>query len=219
MVEVMINMKSLRHLVVALLCNSLIFLPIASVRAADSLTLPSGDLIAPIIKHTPITTKLLVGEKPTVKATVTDNVGVQRVTVFYRHIGSDNFQRKQMAPEIGSTSYSTTLPKATVPGIEYYIQAVDKAGNSILHGHTFSPLVVGVTTKAPAQSQSSLAATSGQPEEKRGISKWVWIGVGVLALGAAAASGGGGGSSGGEPPPAGLDEPSTGTITLSAPTP
>lgn len=215
----MINMKSLRHFVVALLCNSLIFLPIASVGAAESLSLPSGDLIAPIIKHTPITTKLQVGETPTIKATVTDNVGVQRVTVFYRHIGSDNFQRKQMAPEIGSTRYSTTLPKATVPGIEYYIQAVDKAGNSILHGHTFSPLVVGVTTKVAAQSQNSLTNTSDQPEEKRGISKWVWIGVGVLALGAAAASGGGGGSSGGKPPPTGVDEPSTGTIILSAPTP
>jgi hypothetical protein len=124
-----------------------------------------------------------------------------------------------MAPEIGSTNYSTTLPKAVMPGIEYYIQAVDKAGNSILHGHTFSPLIVGVTTKAPPKSQSALATISDQPEEKRGISKWVWIGVGVLALGAAAAGGGGGGSSGGEPPPAGLDEPTTGTITLTAPTP
>lgn len=211
-------MKLLQHFVVALLCNSLIFLPIVGARAAESLTLPSGDLIAPIIKHTPITNKLLVGEKVTIKAMVTDNIGVQRVTVFYRNIGSDNFQRKQMAPEIGSTNYSTTLPKAVMPGIEYYIQAVDKAGNSILHGHTFSPLVVGVTTKAPAQSQSALATISDQPEEKRGISKWVWIGVGVLALGAAAAGGGGGGSSGGETPPAGLDE-TNGTVVITGVTP
>ncbi len=46
--------------------------------------------------------------------------------------------------------------------------------------------------------------------QKKKISKWVWIGLGVLAVGAAAGGGGGGGGSD-APPPAGAD---TGDVTV-----
>ena len=56
-------------------------------------------------------------------------------------------------------------------------------------------------------------ATPASKEEKSGVSKWVWIGLGVVAVGAALAAGGGGGGGGEQPPP------STGTIVINGPAP
>ena len=202
--------RILRLFIVAIISNSLIFLPLVNTYAAEGLALPSGDLIAPEIISPPITNKIPPGDT-TIHATVSDNVGVKSVTVFYRNIGATDFQRKEMMREIGTEDYSVTLSEMMEPGIEYYIQATDQAGNTILHGHTFSPLTLTVSSDAlPQEGQDAMAVVAPQDEktEKKGISKWVWIGLGVLAVGAIAASGGGG-----------TTVATTGTINITGPTP
>ena len=206
--------RILRLFIVAIISNSLIFLPLVNTYAAEGLALPSGDLIAPEIISPPVTKQIPPGDT-TIHATVTDNVGVKNVTIFYRNIGAIDFERTEMMRELGvDDEYSVTLPEIMVPGIEYYIQATDQAGNTILHGHTFSPLTLTVSLDAlPQEGQDAIAAApqEGAAEKPdKGISKWVWIGLGVLAVGAIAASGG---DSGGTP------EPTTGTINITGPTP
>ena len=182
-----------------------------SASAAEDLSLPSGDLVAPKVKHSPITKEIPSGEATNIRAKVTDNIGVQSVILFYRDIGNSDFKRMQMKRELGSDNYAATLPKATAPGLEYYIQATDRAGNTILHGHSFSPLAITVSGAAPPE-EDTIALTP-KPAKKK-ISKWVWIGLGAVVLGAAAAAGGGGSSSSDDPAPL-----PTGTLAVSAPTP
>lgn len=206
--------RILRSFIVAIISSSLIFLPLVNANAAEGLALPSGDLVAPEIQSPPITKKIPPGERTIIHATVTDNVGVKNVTIFYRNIGAIDFQRKEMMREIGTEDYSVTLSEMMEPGIEYYIQATDQAGNTILHGHTFSPLTLTVSSDAlPQEGQDAMAVApqDEKTEEKKGISKWVWIGLGVLAVGAIAASGG---DSGG-----GTTVATTGTINITGPTP
>ena len=201
--------RILRLFIVAIISNSLIFLPLVNTYAAEGLALPSGDLIAPEIISPPITNKIPPGDT-TIHATVSDNVGVKSVTVFYRNIGATDFQRTEMMREIGTEDYSVTLPAIMAPGIEYYIQATDQAGNTILHGHTFSPLTLAVSPDVlPQEGQDAMAvAPQDEKTEKKGVSKWVWIGLGVLAVGAIAASGGGD-----------TTVATTGTINITGPTP
>lgn len=54
--------RMLRSFIVIIISNSLIFLPLVNANTAEGLALPSGDLIAPEIKHTPISTTILFGE-------------------------------------------------------------------------------------------------------------------------------------------------------------
>ena len=213
-------MKRILHrFLVVIISHSLIFLPMVNTNAAEDLAFPGGDLIAPEIDSPPITQKIAPGERVTVNATVTDNVGVKNVTIFYRDMGETNFKREEMVQSPGTNDYSTTLPEIIAPGIEYYIQATDQAGNTLLHGHTFAPLTLNVQADAIAGEEQLAAAPQEKAaaESKKGVSKWVWIGLGVLAVGALAAAAGGGGDDGGSVP--GEPEPTSGTVNITGPTP
>ena len=203
--------RMLRSFLVIIISNSLIFLPLVNVSAAEDLALPSGDVIAPEIKHTPNTAIIPVGGFIDIHATVTDNVGVKDVIVFYRDkISTKDFKRIKMTRELGANFYSASLSSVTAPGIEYYIQATDLAGNTILHGHTFSPLSVTVSTDAPAQEETEKRVMVLQDAPvaapSKGVNRWVWIGLGVLAVGAL---------SGSDDPV----KPTTGTVTITGSTP
>ncbi len=119
-----------------------------------------------------------------------------------------------MNRNLDSFIYTAQLTATDSPGLEYYIQATDLAGNTLLFGYAFSPLIITVVPAA----MDNIAATDnsdtggGEEKKKSGISKWVWIGLGVVVAGAALSGGGGGGGNGPEPPP-------TGTLTISGPTP
>lgn len=188
-----------------LLSAVLVLQPFA-VLAADQLALPSGDLTAPEVVHEVPKVPLVPGADNKITVKVTDNVGVKQVLLFYRTIGATEYSRVQMQ-KADVDNYIVTLTAGIVaaPGLEYYIQAEDLAGNTLLHGYSFSPLIAkvlatGETTAASATddrniatavSASAASSGAGEPFWKN---KWVWIGLGVVVA-AAAAGGGGGGSS------------------------
>ncbi len=218
--------KILRDLAIVILSLSLIYAPLTH---AAQLALPSGDLIAPQISHEPPQENVRAGSSQQIKATITDNVGIKTVTLFYRHIGSENYKRIQMNKADSSDEYVATLgfEETQEPGIEYYIQAVDLAGNALLHGYSFSPLKIGIapeigaSDKITAQVSTDFSATEQvEKEEVLGenrTNKWLWIGLGVLAVGVVAAVASGGSDDGGTTQTgAGTN---TGTISLTAPVP
>ncbi len=204
----------LRQSLIFFTCYSLVCLPLVQ---AGQLSLPSGDLVAPKITQEQYIDKVAQGANHEVTVTVTDNVGVNQVTLFYRSIGTEEYKRKAMDNIVNKDDYHTTVDADQIkaPGLEYYIQAMDNAGNTLLHGYSFSPLSVktvsGSDDTAVANSNSSTNYFEAEESSSIWSNKWLWIGLGVVAVGLAA-SGGGGGGGGGDAPTATL------TINASDPT-
>jgi len=151
---------------------------------------PGDDHIAPQIQHQ-VPGREVPGRKAlTIDAIVTDNVKVAGVTLYYRSMGSADYQELDMVPTVGDR-YAAVLDasKVTEPGIEYYIQAADEAGNTSLRGFSFSPLMVAVGAAAPIEEAKEEAA-GARPWYKKPV---VWAVVGGVVAAAALAGGGGGG--------------------------
>lgn len=209
-------MRKFKSFLVVLVCQSLVFTNI--LWAGEQLSLPSPDITAPEVSHNPFTDPIVSESDVTIQANVTDNVQVKSVTLFYRIIGEKNYQQLNMK-QIGWTdTYSVLIESVPTPGIEYFIQAEDTAGNTLLHGYSFSPLVVKAQPSTQPSEAQEMAVTEAAPEavapgeakKKSSGMKWIWIGLGALAVGAIAAAAGGGGDGG---------STDQGTVVVSAPTP
>jgi len=89
------------------------------------------DTIQPVITHTPIT-EAAPGLPLTISADVTDNVGVQSVTLYYRHMGDTTYASRAMAHTTGNR-YTATLEGSLLssPGLDYYIHAGDGVGAAL----------------------------------------------------------------------------------------
>jgi hypothetical protein len=214
-------MRTYHNLISFVVFVSLVFQPLFTL-SAQELRLPAADVSAPNIEHKTITEKVAVGQPLAISVTATDDTGIKSVILHYRVVGDAKFKSLTMVKGEGSDKYIAEIPEddVRIPGIEYYIEAADLAGNKVLRGYSFSPLKVVVV---PAGYQETVVATPSpetKPEDKsqeKGFfaRNWMWIGLGVLAVGglAAAVGGGGGGGGGGD------NTPSTGSITVSAPVP
>jgi hypothetical protein len=190
-----------RHGLVLLVCFSLVFSPL--IRAAQ-LSLPAADLVAPKITQEHYVDTVEKNKNHKISVTVKDNVKVKQVILYYRVIGSKNYKTKAMQNKPNTNQYIATIYSKEIssPGVEYYIQAADYAGNTLLHGYSFSPLSVKTISASTAIAASETNPSTKPKDEDDDDSifsnKWLWIGLGVLALGAAA-SGGSSGGGGGTP--------------------
>ena len=207
-----------------------ILLPLSPLWAQELKFPEDIDLMAPTIQHEPPAQASPAEEKLLIEATITDNVAVEETTLFYRPLGYPEYSSINMEL-IANHLYSAAIPREEVqePGIEYYIQASDEAGNMVMRGFSFSPLIVTVTPALPGveekkdqaiagieEPQESFRLATEEPAVKPWYKKWwVWTLVAVVIGGAAAASGGGGG--GGEG--AGAPTLTTGSATISGPIP
>jgi len=215
--------RTIRSIIVAFISISLIFLPLANASAGDESASAVIDLIAPEISSPNIAQELYTDEPANIQAMVTDNEGVKSVTLFYRNIGASDFKSAEMERSTETDIYSIKLTDISEPGVEYYIQATDLSGNAISHGHSIAPLTITILLETLPQSddvavasanpedlpQNGLDLEEGSAEKSGGISKWVWIGLGVLLVGAAAGGGGGGGTT----------AATTGTVTITGTNP
>jgi len=188
---------------------------------ASNSALPNADFVGPTIEHTAISDSIEMGTTHQIKAVVTDNVGVETVLLFYRVVGSHDYKRVQMFGIAGTDEYTITLSDTETqePGIEYYFQAIDHAGNSLLYGYSFSPLLLNIaknaTQESPAQAQAEKDDQTLATKPARKVNKWVWIGLSVIAVGVVAAIAGGGDDTDTNT----ATKPDTGTIVISGPGP
>jgi len=218
--------RTIRSIIIAFISISLIFLPLANASAGDDSASAVIDLIAPEISSPNIAQELYSDEPANIQAMVTDNEGVKNVTLFYRNIGASDFKSAEMERSTETDIYSIKLTDISEPGVEYYIQATDLSGNAISHGHSIAPFTITILLESVPQSDE-VAVASANPEDlpqtapdleegsvqkSGGVSKWVWIGLGILLVGAAA---GGGGSGGG----GGTTAATTGTVTITGTNP
>ncbi|MCC6208548.1 MAG: hypothetical protein IT488_10415 [Gammaproteobacteria bacterium] len=201
---------------VMFLSLSLAFPGVSSGRAIG---LPPADASPPQIIHIPLTE--FPADMPLrVQATVTDNVGVAEVMLMYRGMGDSEYRRMPMLEAHGSDIYSADLPDTAGPRIEYFIQAHDRDGNAT-PDLGLEPNLITVTSMATDVAAAPDDAIAPLPARERegGVSTWVWIGLGVVAMAALAS----GGSSGGDAVNSGTsgnsDNSGTGTVTITAPVP
>lgn len=110
---------------------------------SGKITVQAYDTMAPNIYHSPVV-HAFTGSKLMISATVTDNVAVDTVTLYYRTKGDTEWKTKQMLSI--NDKYSVAIPAAevTTAGIKYYIEAKDGQGNKICKGSSENPYEVTV---------------------------------------------------------------------------
>ena len=105
----------------------------AESKPSGQVSVVAKDVQAPQIIHTPLTTAV-TGSKLCISATVTDNVAVTGVTLFYRTTGESSW--KSLPMTANNSKYSVYLSAAdiTLAGLEYYIVATDGVSESYAGG-------------------------------------------------------------------------------------
>lgn len=181
---------------------TLVFQPFATLWAQSAAEPQAADDTPPSILHEPISEAFPHGQAFDLKATVTDDSGIEEVRLYYRVKGNANYKSVPMSRIEGSDEYLARIPEHDVwgPSFQYYIRATDKAGNALQRGLDFSPMKIDLTSSRP---QPPPAAPAPVSKPKSSVWKWVLVGVGVAAVAGLAAALGGGGGNGGEPQPAG----------------
>jgi alpha-tubulin suppressor-like RCC1 family protein/subtilisin family serine protease len=111
------------------------------------------DTIAPFITHMPIQ-QANVGQPVQFFADVTDNVKVEKVTLFYKGADDSTFKQKDMVNSTGNR-YSTTLDGSIIlaPWMDYYIEATDGASKA-QYGNQNQPYRIIVSDKPTITSVS-----------------------------------------------------------------
>jgi MYXO-CTERM domain-containing protein len=109
------------------------------------------DTTPPTITHTKVADGRTAGSSVDIQATITDASGVASAAVYYRTTGGTTFASLAMSQVSGNT-WSVTLPgtAVSVPGVDYYIEAIDTSNNHATEpaGAPASVLTFTVTTAA-----------------------------------------------------------------------
>ncbi len=195
-------MRGFASRLLALLIGILLPLTAALAQQQD-LQLPAPDITAPKLVYDPAAEPATAGQPFVISVTATDETGVESVSLFYRRTGEGAFTRLEM-DAIGGDMYMVMVPAEDMrePGIEYYVQAADQAGNTVLRGYSFQPLAVEVVPGPTVEVEPEPIPQPAAPEPEPTVAKadsgaptWIWVLLGVGA--AAALAGGGGGGAGG----------------------
>ena len=104
-------------------------------KPSGSVAVTAKDTVAPVIIHTPVTTAA-TGSKLGISATVTDNVQVKSVTLYYRTVGESAWSKLEMTAAANNSRYTAYIPadKLSTDGLEYYITATDGVGETLALG-------------------------------------------------------------------------------------
>jgi hypothetical protein len=102
----------------------------------------SKDTMAPVMYHTPVY-QAFAGRNLVINATVTDNVAVQSVKLYYRQTGAGDWTVAEMNKLNDKYSAVISAAYVTTDGLEYYIEATD--GNSrVWRGTAEEPYAITV---------------------------------------------------------------------------
>ena len=130
--------------------------------ASNTATARPVDTIKPIMSHNVISTAPY-GSTVLVQAQVTDNIGVQSVTLYYRSTGDTAYTSLDMV-NVSGNNYRASIPASATlpPGVEYYIAATDGASYAY-SGRSATPntIVVENTPVVSAVTPSSGSSNGG----------------------------------------------------------
>lgn len=209
------------RLLSVMLSLALVLAPLAQVQAQFE------DTEAPVLIHRQLDSGV-AGELQTFLARVSDDFGVSEVTLFYRQSDTGEFNSLNMRPlldSIGEYMIAIETSVTDYAGFQYYIEAVDEAGNRTNRGFEYAPIILPLSAPAVASNNTpgpivqpgTQVPETGPVPQSDGFAispTTVLLGIGaLLAVGALVAGGSGG--DGGDTPDTGVDpDPSTVTITV-----
>ncbi|MBX2886018.1 MAG: hypothetical protein KTR32_39045 [Granulosicoccus sp.] len=162
---------------------------------------PGADFEPPIIELEQVDTGVL-GETQSISVTAVDNDEIDSVVLYYRFGPTGLFATLGMQEVLGSSRYSASVETVGVTEnqLQYYIQAIDVSQNVVLKGFAFEPLIRKLESKtipaiAATQTEPPVPATSDEQTEPVTEKKinFLYVALGVLAVGAIASAAGGGG--------------------------
>jgi len=150
------------------------------------------DLEPPVIAHDPISGPLKANQTLDIKVRITDDHGVFSATLFYRTVGAKEFRSLAMRlSENDNSVYEVEIPAADIspPKLEYYIQATDVSGNTVLRGGRLFPLSAAVESDFIPLAPTTAAAGEANDDNTKGLhltnasssrKTWLWIAGGAL---------------------------------------
>ena len=141
------------------------------------------------------------GDTQVFSARVEDADGeVDAVRFHFRESGGNAYEARPMTPLPGTDLYTVSIEDLgpDVAAVEYYIDAIDTAGNRSIEGFAFDPLervlVERGDSGAPAAETDAVPAADGLSTGR----KIVYGVLGLLVVGGVAAALSGGGDDGGD---------------------
>lgn len=133
-------------------------------RPSNIISCASLDDELPVIKHS-AAKSLTNGINATITATITDNVGVNSVALYYRMQGETEYKRVMMINTSGHTYSAQISSKDITPGIlEYYMEAADSVAYAY-SGTSAEPYAVVVESNAVITSVKAENGVVGQEVE------------------------------------------------------
>lgn len=138
-----------------------------AIQAQPEIQQVATDHTPPTLAHEPVP-RVVEGQPFTFVVHARDDFGVDQLRLLYRRDKFTDFQAVALQAVEGGRYEVTLQPDELVgPTLEYYIEAVDRAGNVSLSGTTMAPLAVEIVS----------------PEHVD--KKWRWAGlVGAIAVAA-----------------------------------
>jgi hypothetical protein len=91
---------------------------------SGKITIMSMDTMAPNIYHSPVRTAY-TNSALMISATVTDNLGLRAVTLYYRSVGETEWRTTEMTAVNSRYTGRISAEYLTTDGLEYYISATD----------------------------------------------------------------------------------------------
>ncbi len=164
----------------------------SSLELSDSEIVPI-DLEPPLIDHEALISGM-AGDVQTFSALVRDERGVESVQFYFRMESSGDFASIPMRLIPGTSNFVVTIETSSHHKvIEYYIEARDTGGNRVLKGFPSRPLVrdLGAPGAPPTAVAEPASVSADRP-------RWLYVLLGVAAVGLLISQSDGGGG-GGDP--------------------
>lgn len=108
---------------------------------AGKVSCTAVDTMAPSLYHTPVNQGYLQNNL-VISCTASDNIAISSVTLYYRVVGIDAWKSLPMSRHNDKFSATIFGSELTLDGLEYYIVAQDKGGNTVSKASAEEPYTV-----------------------------------------------------------------------------
>jgi hypothetical protein len=116
--------------------------PLICIAEASDSEQSTPDIVAPEISTIKVPDMVSPGSELKMEINASDDLGIKSVVVYFRQKGERQYSKLQMTHVPGTNKYYLEINNVPSAGIEYYIEAIDLAGNLVRNGQDVSPLKV-----------------------------------------------------------------------------
>ena len=97
------------------------------------------DIVAPEISTIKVPDKVYAGSELKMEINASDDLGIKSVVVYFRQKGGKQYTKLEMTHDPNTNKYFLVIKNIPSEGVEYYVEAIDLAGNLVRNGQEVSP--------------------------------------------------------------------------------